>query len=352
MKKHAKNISLAEIAREAGVSRMAVSLALRNLPRVSAETKARILAAAERLGYKPDARLSSWMTMVRGTASSDLLPIAWLNSSMDENAWQQNYLLPYFEGAQNRCEQLGYRLEEFWLCKPGMTNRRMSRILYNRGIQGIILAPPHDRLGTGHIQLDWQHFACAAFEEKALIPSQIPCVTQDWFYNITLALKWLRRLGYRRIGILLPGQLDRRSGHMGQAAIHYFQLRIPKGERVPVLINTNPSADGEDIIQWIKEVKPDVVVGQNSELVDAINRAGYRVPEDIGVVHLALEDDCTDWAGIWAHKREIGAMATDMVIARLQKNDFGIPSVRSNMLIPGRWNQGWTLLEPKPKGNA
>lgn len=348
-KKNTKAVSLAEIAREAGVSRMAVSLALRNQPRVSKETRERVLSIAKKLGYKPDARLASWMTLVHDTARRELLPIAWINSSTEEDAWRRHrYLTPYFEGARNRCEQLGYRLEEFWLREPGMTNQRMSRILYSRGIQGVILAPPHDGLGMGHVRLDWQHFACAGFEEKVLSAPQIPRVAQDWFYNMTLALKLLRRSGYRRIGLLLPGQADRRSAHMTRAAAHYFHLHIPETERVPVLINRDPSAHGRDILRWIKKTRPDVVVGQNGELVDVIVEAGYRVPEDIGVVHLALEDDCADWAGVWACKREIGALTADMVVARLQKNDFGLPAVRSDTLIPGRWSPGRTLLEPKP----
>lgn len=349
-KKTAKGVSLAEIAREANVSRMAVSLALRNQPRVSAETRERILSIAKKLGYTPDARLASWMTSIRETRTRDLLPVAWLNSSSEEAAWRtHSYLTPYREGAEKRCTDLGYRIEEFWLRKPGMTSARLSKILYNRGIHGVILAPPHDGLGMGRVKLDWQHFSCASFEEKVLLAPQIHRVAQDWFYNTTLALKLLRRLGYRRIGVYLGGQLERRSSHASRAAVNYFHLRIPPAERTPLMINMEPSVRLDQFSAWMKRVKPDVVVGQQSELLEAVRASGFRVPEEVGVVHTALEDDCADWAGVWARKREIGAMAADVVIARLQKNDFGLPYVRSNTLIPGQWHPGKTLLEPKPR---
>lgn len=345
----AKAVALADIARAAGVSRMTVSLALRNDPRTAAATRERIQNIAKQLGYAPDSRLASWMTQIRETASRDLVTIAWLNASSEQDAWRRyRYLSPYLEGAQKRCAQLGYKLEEFWLQSRGMSSARLSKILYSRGIKGVIITPPHDGLGLGQVKLDWQHFACVSFEEKALRAPQIPRVAQDWFYNMTLALKILRRGGYRRIGVFIGGQAERRSSHTLRAAVEYFHQRVPAKERLPLLINTEPGIPETEISQWLQKHRPDVVVGLQSELVDAARAAGFRVPSEVGIVHLALEDDCADWAGVWACKREIGALAADAVIARMQKHDCGVPEIRSDTLVPGRWKPGKTLILPKP----
>ena len=65
-----------------------------------------------------------------------------------------------------------------------------------------------------------------------------------------------------------------------------------------------------------------MVVGLDNYLVRWLNEAGYRVPEEIGIVHLALDDDVIDWAGIHSNKREIGATAVELVISSLQKYEL------------------------------
>jgi LacI family transcriptional regulator len=65
-----------DIAREIGLSQSTVSRALRGDPRVAPETRARVKAAAERLGYLPDAAarvLSSGRTRTVGVVVADIL---------------------------------------------------------------------------------------------------------------------------------------------------------------------------------------------------------------------------------------------------------------------------------------
>ncbi|MDQ8207924.1 LacI family DNA-binding transcriptional regulator [Coraliomargarita sp. SDUM461003] len=121
-------VSLKQIAEKAGVSRMTVSCALRNSPRVKAETAARIQAIADELGYAPDPRFAEHMARVRETKQKALLPIAWINANAKQKAFREyEWLQPYFEGAQERCEELGYRLEEFWLRELSRATARGDR---------------------------------------------------------------------------------------------------------------------------------------------------------------------------------------------------------------------------------
>jgi len=342
-----KVVSLGDIAEAAGVTRMTVSLALRNQPgRVSEEVRKRILAVAKELGYRPDARITSWMSQVRASKSREPIPIGWVNADPDEDAYhRKKELIPFFEGAQKRCDELGFRLvDEFWLRAPGMTGPRMSQILYSRGIQGLIVTA-FDKIFR--IRLDWENFAMASFDNSLVAP-RLHQASQDYHYNMMLVMKHLRRFGYRRVGVFLSAWTEARSYHACAGAVSYFQQQIPEEERVPMLLQDNPREPGPEFGPWLWKYRPDVVVAQHSELVNWLNKEGYNVPHDIGAVHMALEDDCADWAGVWARKREIGAATAELVIAQLHNNSFGIPETPQDVRIAGRWHHGKTLLTPKP----
>ena len=82
--------------------------------------------------------------------------------------------------------------------------------------------------------------------------------------------------------------------------------------------------------------------------MDWAQAAGFQVPEEIGVVHLGLDDDCLDWAGIFSRKRDIGEATANTVISLLQNNQFGLPKTVMDTVVPGFWQMGRTLLAPKP----
>lgn len=333
-------VSLGMIAKLAGVSRMSVSKALRHHPGVSKATRARIERIARQLHYAPDARLATWMSHVRSTKKRESVVLAWLNTSDSESCWRKLLpLRPYWEGAMKRCTELGYHLESFWMHEPGMTNRHLSQILYQRGIQGVLISPPYHR-DLGHVRLNWSHFACATFERGLPAPA-LHQATQDYYSNLVLVIKRLRRLGYQRLAFLIPDQSDSRAQHGCRAAVAYYHTQIPANQTIPVASNRDQV--GPEFYAWLKKHRPDVVIGQHSDLVKWVEKAGFSVPRDMGVVHLALEDDCNDWAGIRANKREIGAAAAGLVISQLQNHHFDLPAHAHTILIQGEWQTGRTV---------
>ncbi len=339
MKKKRAPVSLGDLAKAAGVSTVAAGYAMRNKPGVSKETRARVQRLARQLGYAPDARITSWMQKMREAKSKDLLPIAWLNSLPEKEAWSKiAYLSPYLEGARARALELGYRIEEIWARQPGMTMQRISQILYQRGIEGVIVSQP-----ARHIRLDWTHLAGVSIDGSLLAPG-LHRVMSDHAFNLLLALKALKRLGYRRIGICLTDQVDSFSHHALSSTACYFQTTTPKARQVPPLYYAGtPPMHKKQITEWFLKHRPDVVVGLDSRLLKWLGDAGSRIPEEVGVVHLAVDDDVSDWAGIYSDKREIGATAVEWVITLLQNHRFGLPRKALNMLVRGSWQDGRTL---------
>ncbi|WP_043589261.1 LacI family DNA-binding transcriptional regulator [Geminisphaera colitermitum] len=332
---------LKSIADKAGVSRMTVSRALRNSPLVNAVTRKRILQIARKMGYTPDARLAQTMAGIRGSKQKALLPIAWLHANLKQDAFHAyKWLTPYIDGAREQARELGYRVEEFWLGEAGMSGTRMSSILNCRGITGVVVCPSMIP-SISHIRMDWRLFAAVSFEGAMLVP-RLHRVVPDYYYNMLLTLKMLRRLGYRRIGLYLHRQEERRSHHRYLSAFRHLLWDIPESERIPPL--TFEPFDQKALGTWLKKTRPDVLVGHDSRLISWLENTGRCVPEDIGVAHLSLDGDCEDWAGIWQHKRRIGAQAVEQLVSLIHNNRLGLPDIAYETLVPGEWRFGKTLL--------
>ncbi len=314
------------------------------------ETRERVLQIAAQMGYIPDARVISWMATVRDATSKDLVPLAWIDTNWEKDSWESyKFLSPYLEGANARARQLGYRIEKIWAGQPGMTMKRVSKIVYQRGIEGVIVT--HQ---VSHIRLNWEKLACVTLEGAVLAP-RLHRVMTDHTFNLLLALKMVKRYGYRRIGICLESLVGRGSYNMCRAAAYYFHASLPKSEIVPPLYfirekdNVNVVQIQKDFTAWVRQHRPDVIVGHDGALVAMVGIAGYRVPQEIGVVHIATDDDVTDWAGVNSKRREVGAAAAGWVISLLQNRQFGVPETAMNIGIRGTWHNGRTLLIPKPK---
>lgn len=345
MKKKPDKASLGDIARLAGVSSTAAGYALQNRPGVSTATRERILRIAKEAGYVPDARIGDWMARVRDAKSKDLLPIAWLNTTWEKDSWQRyRFLSPLIEGAQVRALELGYRMEEFWCHEPGITMGRLTKILYQRGIEGAIVTFP-----ARHFRLDWDHLASVSLGGQLLVPT-LHRVTPDVHFNLQLALKSLKRLGYQRIGICLAQQIDSISQSSIRATARDLYFSASSAKRIPPLFHPTfwpKDIDKEkEVVAWAKRYRPEVIVGHDNHLKQWLEAAGFRVPEDVGIVHLAVDDDVLDWAGIHSRRQETGATAVEWLVSLMRNHQFGVPKTPLNILIRGVWQTGRTLGTP------
>jgi len=341
-------VGIRDVAAAAGLSKTTVGDALRNDPRVNTRTRERVRRIAKELGYSHDAGKASWMASVRQAKSKQLLPIAWLNTNRVEDAWRRwKFMTPYLEGASKAGKRLGYTIEEFWLYEPGMNSTLLVRRLRDRGIEGILIT-----YEIRHLRLDWSGLAAVVIEKYLAAPS-LHSVGGDFFHNVSLAIRKLVQHGYQRIGICLTDYFDRGSARACSAAGYYSQAMYPKLSRIPPLFYIGEQeqewtvAQGQ-IAEWISRYQPDVIVCHTNKIISCVEAAGYRVPDDIGIVHIATDDDVSDWAGINSHKRQIGALAAETLIALIQQRQFGIPEIARSTAIRGSWHSGWTLITPKP----
>jgi DNA-binding LacI/PurR family transcriptional regulator len=328
------------IADEAGVSRMAVSLALRNSPKISLKTRERIREIAERLGYRPNPLVSALMTQLRDIRRVPRpTTLAFVTSHATADGWRQpGPFVDFFEGAKDRAEALGYTLEEWWAAKPGLTPDRFSEILFNRNIHGVLVAPLP--AGGASFAMDWSRFASATIAFSLATPV-LHRASNDQYLSILKAIDELTRLGYRRIGLALTDDQDVRVQRKWSAGYLVHQQSLAPAQRVPALL-----AGGDFSVafaEWYRRHEPDVVLSQEPHCLDYLGQLGLRVPDDVGFVHLALTEADEGFAGINQNSRLVGAGAIDLIDAQLRRNERGLPATPKTVLILGRWIAGPTV---------
>lgn len=337
-------VTLAAVARAAGVSQMTVSMALRNHPRISAATRLRVQRLAEALGYRPDPLLSRLMAHLRTSGRrSQPAPVAYLVSRGSGTEWRQTYLGRLFDGAERRATELGFTLDLICMGRAGVSTQRVNTILRSRGIEGVLIAPLSR--GGGHLNLDFSGLSAAHVGASLWRPA-LPCAHHDYTHGTMLAMRHLVQHGYRRIGLVTNQSLTRTTEHQEEAAFLYYAARLRSRPLPPLVVaEWTPST----VLQWYRRHRPDAVFTCYPELIEVLREAGYPVPEAVGVA-LNWIPDGAPCSGIWQDFEAVGAAAFDLVESQLRRHEYGLPAKPKTVLVKGRWVEGATLRAVSPGG--
>lgn len=333
---------MADIGRAAGVSVSTVSLALRNSPLISLATRTRVQAMADRLGYVPDPQLSRLMSYLhRPSAMKQAGTLAYVTAFDPPDAWRSVPVwCRYFAGARRRAEELGYKVEEFPMCTPGMSPKRLSRVLRTRGISGIVVAPLPE--GTHRLVLEWERFSAVAIGLSLWEPGHHSFVHHH-LASMTTALRRARAYGYRRLALVLQPNHDLRVQRHWSAA--YLAEQREAGLTAADMIFDRLDQPAE-FVDWFRRRRPDVLIGDNLVAARILDEAGYRLPGDCGFIVLNLAGFEKGFAGIDQCSESIGAAAITRLVASLHQNESGVPAKPEVTLVPGIWVNGPSLPAP------
>lgn len=336
-----KPSTLSDVARLAGVSIMTASRALRNQGNVATETLLRVKSAAKKIDYRPNPLVSALMAYRRKpTVQPGVTVIAMITNFPSRNGWKEAPInVEFHAGALEACEQRGYRLETFWLREPGMTARRLSNILFHRNIGGLLIAPlPSSR---GHMRLEWEKFASVALGYSLAWPALHRAVNHQ-FRSMQLALRKLRKLGYRRPGLALKASYDQRSDHNFVGSFLLEQQR-EEHDHLPVHVPPDKEWNFDSFQRWVRRSRPEAIITQHEEVLDWLHTMKLNVPSDMGVVHLNCPIGDPQWSGIIQNASAVGALAIEHIVAMLQRNERGIPRLPHYLLVEGSWRDGETI---------
>ena len=270
--------------------------------------------------------------------------IAWLTNHRSRDGWRQQTPcnVDYFEGAANRACERGYKLEPFWLAEPGMTGRRMAEILHARGITGILLAPQEQVCA---IDFDWESFSTVTFGHTLLRP-RLHLVANHEYRTMGILFAELKRRDYRHIGLVANREHDARVDHNWLAAYLIEQNRLGHGRKLPPLI-VDEWSDGA-LLRWIERHQPEVIVTKLPDVLTCVQRAGYRVPDDMGIAFHSLHERTHGLSGTKKNSFHIGLMAVDVLVDMLHRNERGAPPFPQMVMLEGSWVEGNTLRAPVP----
>ena len=330
----------------AKLSVASVSMALRDNPRLPADTINRVKRIAEELGYFPDPALSALAAhRSRVRVSRDFSVLALVSNWSRKDAWTS---LPsarqFIEGASVRARELGYTLQHHWARTDGVSAARFSDILQARGVRGLLLAPFESPESS--LELDWKSFSVVTMERTAQFHHLVP----NHYEDLLLCWKKVRSLGYERVGLAVRKDLAIRWSNQWEAAYAYAQSHAKrKLVSIPTL-ELSQDNHLEQLRGWIRKYRPQVVIGRCEDFIEASNAEGLEVPRDIGYVSLNIIDDVPGASGINQHREIMGAVAVDVLNSLLQRNQSGFQPASIGTQIDGTWRVGSTLskLVPKP----
>jgi len=348
-----QKITLAEIAEKTGVTRAAVSLALRGKNGVSDATRIAILDVAQSLGYRPDPEVSNLMARIRAkTPQTTKACLALLTSGITTEGSKRSITeRKYVEGIVNRSNERGYKVEEFSIFGE-KDAARLGTILWSRGIEGIIIRPLQYGLigGESHsIDFDFDRFCVVAISETLESPD-LDRSLHEQYTSMLKVLTELASLNYQNVGLVLEEELNVRVNGKWTAAYLQHQYRAGGKPLPPPLIMSSPSQ--LDFDRWFDQHRPDVILGVNRFVLRFLKRKGLSIPEDVGYASLDLDSEIPEYeglSGIDQNSHIVGSAAVDMLVDAMQRARRGIPKHPLRIEITGDWRAGYsTIQQPGP----
>lgn len=331
--------SVRSIAVSCGVSVATVSRALAGSDKVVSDTRRKILAEAERQGYRHNRLVGSVMAHLRVSRTSTFvgnLALVHVPSRGQKSPGPQQRRI--IRGAQARAKALGYQLYEFSLGEAGLKLDVVVRVLRARGVMGLIFlySEPLEK----PLAFPWEDFVAVELDYGAREPA-LHTVCLDHYITLKAGLTRLRAAGYRRMGIFLERFKDERTHFRWSAAFRSFQERHGQIGRVPVLEVEAMSEAA--FAPWFLKHEPDLVIGHFEACIGWLTKLGRRVPEDVGFFTLNWESRSMPCAGIDPRLEMQGTVAVDTLVAQVHPGERGLPAVPRCVMVPGRIVDGPTV---------
>jgi DNA-binding LacI/PurR family transcriptional regulator len=342
--------TLADVARAAGVSEMAASSALnggrRGSARVSAETRERVLAAALRLRYRPNAT-------ARALANQRTNAVGLVANFLGEEP--NLYFLEVFSGVIHGASAAGQTTAVFTLADWDQAADRIPALCDGR-VDGLILLGarlPHDVSA-------WlpQHTPMVSVHANQPV-SGVVNIESDDEAGACEMVRRLLTIGHRRI-LHIGGPPDVSGANRRVAGYRraYAEAGVEPAAGLVVRADFTSEGGREAMETWLKQHRgrplPEAVFAGNDAMavgcIDALRAHGWSVPADVSVIGYddTLMARAVRMATVRQPLHELGRRAVEVLLQLIDARRRGEPYPGPfNIVLPTRIVAGATLAEPR-----
>ncbi len=268
--------TLADIARELGVSKMTVSRAINDHPAISAKTRKRVLAVARRLKYQPNQHaraLATNRSFLLGMVVPDLM---------------HSYFAEILRGVESVVRSAGYQI---LICNTDEDSaREISEVeALRHRTDGLIIATAFAPDGNEPYRKLLRSGTKIVLIDRQLKGLACPVVTTDNVKVGRIATEHLLNAGHRRIGHLRGSgattALDRLKGYRQALSEH----GLPYDRALVRNSGFLEEGGSEAMRAWIAEGNlPDAIFAVNDPAaigaMRVLEEAGLQVGKDVAVV--------------------------------------------------------------------
>jgi LacI family transcriptional regulator len=338
-------VTALEVAKQAGVSQPTVSLVLSKNPkaRVAPETRARVLKAAEELGYRPN-RLAQGLVRRRSFALGVIVP-----------GFANPVSAAIVSGAERVAAQAGYAV---LLCETGEIDvKQHLKALTDRQIDGVIIA------GIGESSLPEAELARMNVVLVNQASDLLSSVQDDSLNAGTLAARHLLDLGHRRLAFIGPVSTASayRMRERGFATALREAEAVPPSER---WLRADPTVAGglAAMRTLLAQAEPPTAVFCANDLIalgahKACALAGISIPRAMSILGCDDIDLGTlvtpELSTISTPKRELGARAVRLLLRQLDGATEGkAPQSPTTQTLPVKLVLRGTTARPQTESLA
>lgn len=318
-------VTMQDVATRAGVTKQTVSNVVTGRAAVRPDTAARVRAAIDDLGYKPN-------LVARSLATGTTMTVGLIVPTIASPFYSE-----IVEEVENVLDEHGYHLVLGTTRADGDRAKRQLAGLSSRLVDALLIAGDRDLTDPLALLPD-PRFPIALCAWETEIPDSLPVVTIDYEHAGFLAGKHLRSLGHKRVAAVveLPTHHRRLAGL--RSAFERHRLRI--GDDMVFTPTEATPAGGFAAAQAALAADPDLTAIFASHdllalgVLEAVKESGRSVPGDVSVIGfddtapVALTHPALTAVAIPA--RQMAQQATTLLLRAITE---GTPPVNAAQLL-------------------